>query len=362
MKKLTRSVTVALAAVVMQGGLAAAQVCQPEWTALGSGMASGGVLAVRSLHVFDDGTGPALYAGGQFTTAGGTAATNIAKWNGTAWTAVGGGVNGTVFSMTTHDDGTGSALFASGSFTQAGGGGASRIAKWNGTAWSTLSSGMNGSATMALASWNDGTGQALFVGGNFTTAGGVSCYKLAKWSGGAWTPLGGGVGLPPPAAPIINALAVYDDGTGPALFATGQNFSTVDGQTVPANQIVKWDGTAYTGLGSGINAGGHALAVFNDGTGPALYVGGTFVVAGGVAASRIARWDGESWSGVGGGVDGDVTALTVFDDGNGPALYVGGEFMNAGGVPAAGIAKWDGTAWSALGSGVASSTTVNALS
>jgi hypothetical protein len=34
-----------------------------------------------------------------------------------------------------------------------------------------------------------------------------------------------------------------------------------------------------------------ALAVFDDGNGPALYASGDFTLAGGVAANYIARWD-----------------------------------------------------------------------
>ena len=38
-------------------------------------------------------SGSDLYAGGQFTTAGGNAANDIAKWNGSAWSALGEGMN-----------------------------------------------------------------------------------------------------------------------------------------------------------------------------------------------------------------------------------------------------------------------------
>ena len=74
-------------------------------------------------------------------------------------------------------------------------------------------------------------------------------------------------------------------------------------------------------------------------------------------ARSIARWNGASWSPIGSGVGGwpavpSVYALEVFDDGTGPALYAGGSFSMAGGVPAEGIAKWNGTSWSALGSGI----------
>jgi len=47
--------------------------------------------SVRALAVFDDGSGPALYAGGDFTTAGGVAANRIAKWNGSSWSQLGSG-------------------------------------------------------------------------------------------------------------------------------------------------------------------------------------------------------------------------------------------------------------------------------
>lgn len=100
---------------------------------------------------------------------------------------------------------------------------------------------------------------------------------------------------------------------------------------------------------AGINQDVEAFAIFDDGRGdgPALIVGGQFSMAGGVEARGIARWDGASWSPLGSGVTygsfvGFVSALAVFDDGNGPALYVGGGFTEAGGVEAWSIAKWDG--------------------
>ncbi|CAG0983471.1 hypothetical protein PHYC_01893 [Phycisphaerales bacterium] len=357
---MNRSTMKAVAVLAMLlSGLASGQTCAFEWTPLGTGMNSQGVLSVRSLFVYDDGSGSALYAGGQFQNAGGTPILNLARWNGSNWSAVGGDVNGTVFALASYDDGGGPALYASGSFGLAGGVAANRIAKWNGTTWSPLLSGTNGSATTAMCVFDDGAGPALFVGGNFDTAGGTSCFKIAKWNGTSFSPLGGGIGLPPPSAPIVNALAVYDDGSGPALYIAGV-FTSVDGNTVPANRIVRWDGTTYTALTTGLNGPANALAVFNDGNGPALYVGGTFASAGGMSASRIARWDGESWNPLGLGLNDDVNALAVYDDGTGPALYAGGAFTTADGEPAQGMAKWNGVAWSAMGAGV-SAPPVNAV-
>ena len=39
-------------------------------------------------------SGSTLYAGGDFTTAGGSAANNIAQWNGSSWSALGSGMGG----------------------------------------------------------------------------------------------------------------------------------------------------------------------------------------------------------------------------------------------------------------------------
>ena len=60
----------------------------------------------------------ALHAGGGFTTAGGVAATRIARWDGTSWSALDSEMSsGGVESMVAFDDGVGPpSLFAGGSF------------------------------------------------------------------------------------------------------------------------------------------------------------------------------------------------------------------------------------------------------
>jgi hypothetical protein len=85
---------------------------------------------------------------------------------------------------------------------------------------------------------------------------------------------------------MVSTLTVLDDGTGPALYAGG-DFTTAGG--VSANRIAKWDGTEWSPLGNGIDDWVRALAVFDDGSGPALYAGGYFSTAGGIDVNRIAR-------------------------------------------------------------------------
>ena len=325
-----------------------------DWSALGDGMDGD----VNALAVFDDGSGPALFAGGLFTTAGGVAAQHVAKWSGSTWSALSSGIGyfyDPVNALTVFDDGSGPALYAGGQFTIAGGETANSIARWNGSHWGPLGSGMDNSV-QALAVFDDGTGPALYAGGNFTTAGGVAASRIAKWNGSTWSALGSGMGSPL-VLPTVHALEVFDDGDGPALYAGGA-FSTAGGVTV--NRVAKWDGSTWSALGSGMDSDVHSLAVFDDGGGPALFAGGFFSVAGGVSAHLIAKWSGSGWSALGSGLSGDalsgpvVAALEAFDDGSGSALYAGGFFTTAGGLQAKRIARWNGATWSALGNGMSS--------
>ncbi|MCX6926097.1 MAG: hypothetical protein NT154_23245, partial [Verrucomicrobia bacterium] len=179
----------------------------------------------------------------------------------------------------------------------------------------------------------------LYIGGKFTSVGRIIANNVAKWDGSAWSALGLGMNE------IFYALAV----SGNNLYAAGFfTYATNAGPTaVSANNIAKWDGSAWSALGSGMTnsfAGVGALAV----SGTDLYAGGYFATAGGVSARFVARWDGSGWSAVGSGVDGPVSALAV----SGGNLYAGGMFYG-------GIAKWNGSAWSALGSGL--NNTVSAL-
>ena len=54
--------------------------------------------------------------------------------------------------------------------------------QWNGSAWESFGSGVNGTV-MDLAVFRDD----LFIGGDFTRAGGVPVEDLARWDGEEWT-------------------------------------------------------------------------------------------------------------------------------------------------------------------------------
>jgi len=353
------------------GGVTANRIARWDgsaWSAL-SGPSDAGVDgSVEALAVFDDGFGPALYVGGSFETAGGVTVNNIARWDGSEWHALSGpsgtGVAGTypsVSAFAVFDDGSGPGLYVGGSFETAGGLTVDSVARWDGIAWSALDGGGVAGSVWALAVYDDGSGPALYVGGSFETAGGVTVNNIARWNGTGWSELSGpsGTGIPVDDIGGVNVLSVHNHGSGSALYAGGL-FTTAGGVTV--NSIARWNGSEWSALsgpfGTGVGGWVMALAVFDDGSGPAHYAGGSFHTAGGVTVSNTARWDDNGWSALGAaaGIDGVVGALAVFDDGSGPALYAGGDFTSAGDVTVSNIARWDGSAWSALdGDGVAGS-------
>ena len=126
----------------------------------------------------------------------------------------------------------------------------------------------------------------ILVAALFVVTGMISAQCLT-WSSGFGQP-----GLNDAAL----AIATYDDGTGPAIYAGGA-FGRADG--VNAEHLAKWNGTHWASLSTGLDGNVDALAVFDDGSGPALFAGGDFTHAGGAPANHIARWDGHEWSALG---------------------------------------------------------------
>jgi hypothetical protein len=112
--------------------------------------------------------------------------------------------------------------------------------------------------------------------------------NLAKWDGLQWSDVSLG------ANDVVNAFCVFDDqtGGGPNLFVGG-SFTSV-GDNVAASNVARWNGSHWSPLALGLNSAPWALASFDeDGDGPeppALYVGGSFSIAGGHASGYIARW------------------------------------------------------------------------
>jgi hypothetical protein len=86
-------------------------------------------------------------------------------------------------------------------------------------------------AVRALAVYNG----ELIAGGYFTTAGGVTCNCIARWSAtGGWQPLGSGMDY------VVDALTVYN-----GELIAGGGFTTAGGH--PCAFVARWSCTPLIG-------------------------------------------------------------------------------------------------------------------
>ncbi len=254
-----------------------------SWSTLGNAGDFGG--PVYALAFGPDGV---LYAGGAFTDCAGDAnADYVAKWNGSAWSAVGGGGTGTVYALAVGLDGM---LYIGGDFidwdTIAS---ADYIVSWDG-GYAPASTDANG-VVYALAFGPDGT---LYAGGNFTEMGGSSVHRIAKRDGGSglnWSAMGSGFDDDVRAV-VVDGDTVY----------VGGDFPAEGGD--PPYHVAKWNGSAWVDLDEGVikiegsvqEGTVYDLIIGPDGV---LYVVGEFRYVG---SSRVysengyAKWLGVGWA------------------------------------------------------------------
>jgi hypothetical protein len=315
-----------------------------SWSALGQGIPSSEAAGVHALGSFDpDGAGPLprlLVAGGNFRSSAGAPGTGLAAWDGQSWSEFGGGAEGTIHLLEEVDDGPGGqnpALFAN-ITGRLNGRPAGSFSMWRDGAWEGLLDGPDG-PVFSLALFNEGAGHRLFAAGRFARSSGLAVNNIARWDGAQWSALG--TGIEPTASnpnPMILATAVHNDGSGLALYVGG-SFQSAGG--VPASNVARWTGSQWQRVGQHGLSGGpvHALESHDpDGPGPlprVLYAGGAFGAADFAPAHRLAVWDGEQWSAAGPVVQGAgaVRAIRSFQEPGGWALFVGGNPMSIGGLP-----------------------------
>ncbi len=141
-----------------------------NWYSVGGGLTG----SVAWVGCFEEYNGY-LYVGGYMELAQGHPGNFIARWDGNTWTQVGGGMfGGQVFNMQVFNGD----LWAVGQFGYAGGVQASYVARYDGLDWCSV--GVFDNAVIAIEIHNG----ELYIGGNFWTADGDSVNKVVKWIGG----------------------------------------------------------------------------------------------------------------------------------------------------------------------------------
>jgi trimeric autotransporter adhesin len=236
-----------------------------------------------------------LVVGGAFTSAGGIAVNNIARFNllSQQWSAMGAGLNGSVSALTNFNG----AIYAAGSFTSSGTTSLPGIARWTGSAW------------VSPGNWTLGTIVALGTYDNKLLISRISpsAHGVSTFDGTTLTTLGAANGA-------VRAFITFEGD-----LIVGGDFTTMNG--VPCNRIARRNRLTgvWSQVGQGFPIGGVRALANHHGQ---LYAGGSFVSTVAPELSRIARWDRTSWVSVNGGVDTDVWAMQSY----GGRLHIGGDF------------------------------------
>ncbi len=352
--------------VILAAGVATSAFgqCEPAWDGqLGNPGVDRGY--VQPMMNWDDGSGEKLYVGGSFGgIIGAPGSTILASWDRdtNTWSRVGtpglstGSTNGFLTNIMPFDVFGEERLVVAGFFASAGAVADTRsIAAWNGDEWISMGAGLPAPQSIwAMIKADIGDGENLIIGGAWPEIGGQFGADLAQWDGEEWLPVGDGLGITGSFSPTVFALEMFDDGSGPALYAGGR-FDSIGGGA-GTSLLGRFNGTSWEAVGPGLLPGGvtsqvAAMTVFDDGTGPALYVGmGSGVRISGVPFASVYKWDGVEWSAVGQEFGGRVTDFQVWDDGSGPALYVAGTAV----PPIEYLAKLVDDEWVPVDGGIAS--------
>jgi hypothetical protein len=264
-----------------------------------------------------------MYVGGNFNKAGDVNVRNIAKWNGSQWSALGNGVNRTVRDIEVVSGN----VYVGGDFDSAGTISAAKVARWKGSDWNALGAGFNlGVTDLQLA------GSDLYATGGFLTSGSDTVNYIAKWDGASWSKVGKGFNN------YGWDLCFYNN-----LLYAGGVFTEAGGN--PASCVAVWDGNEWKSVGSGLNnsLGGGVVSDLEIFEGK-LYAGGHFDQAGMLTVNNVAVYDSDSWKPLGRGLEGaPPICYDISIDDKGPSgydIYFGGIFSLAGGKPSYNLARY----------------------
>lgn len=310
--------------------------CGPQWI-FGGGIA-GTDRPVSACVFWDpDGSGPLpkrLIVGGTFTLADSLSSRSIAQWDGEQWRPIGvvpsGPIINSVNALATMPNGE---LVVAGTINF-GSTPVQKIVRWNGSQWLPLGIGVGGAGNPEVRSVLVTSAGDLIAGGTFSYAGSSPALNVARWNGTAWSPLGAGLDG------VVHVFAEMPNGD----LLAGGSFRTV--ANAPMSTLARWDGNAWTAMPDAPSGSGAQIRSMEWIDDHRLVVGGEFTEAGSTAARNIAMWDGTDWSALDEGVDGgagtSVRVLKKLMDGT---LLVAGTFEVAGSITVKNTAAWDGARW-----------------
>jgi Rax2 C-terminal beta propeller domain/FlgD Ig-like domain/Domain of unknown function (DUF5122) beta-propeller len=272
-----------------------------------------------------------LYVGGEFTRAGDASVHYVARWDGSQWYDVGGGVGGQVYALCDFQN----QIIVGGRFEST----QQReqiyyVTRFRNGSWRPVGEGLS-SIVFSLEVFD----RQLIAGGRFSFTGARRpINRVATWDGSIWTSVGETFSADgtrqQPLPPTVLDLAVLGD----KLYATGvidrigdESFAGLAQWTGQRwVQIPVADGKRPLQLDRGFTLGSY---------GGELVVGGLVVAGAPPAARHLTRYRAGTWEPFDNGVNDFVQAMIEFDG----SLVVGGNFTQAGGKAANYIARWTET-------------------
>ncbi len=275
-------------------------------------------------------TGSDVYVGGYFSVAGGVPADSIAHWDGAAWQAMGTGIKTDITSgeMVKTIAVSGSDVYAGGRFISAGGITVTNIARWDGLAWHALGAPGSGPVvcdTLCAVKKIVASGSDIFAYGTFKGPGGNAINTVARWDGSAWHVMARDF-----SAETVSGLAVANGNIYLAgNFSLTENFSPLCADPLQSSSLAVWNGSDWSYPTCKTNGQSNVVAV----DGADIYIAEPGVYP----DYSIERWDGNAWLSLGSGVDNFVDSIAIADR----QVYVGGGLITtAGGKPSHMFAIW----------------------
>ncbi|MCH8478550.1 MAG: hypothetical protein LAT56_11475 [Wenzhouxiangella sp.] len=205
-----------------------------DWLPVGGGITGEGGLEplVRDLKVVNG----QLYVAGEFDQAGSVTANSIATWNGSNWAALsslfGNGLESDLGSLVIPGNARslasdGNDIYVVGAFNRAGGSAATGIARWDGSNWFSVGGGL--SSSPRSVAWHEG---AVHIGGtNLQDAQGSDSGTVARLSSGQWQ-----VVMPSQTMSSATNLVSHEGW----LYAAGSGLAAVDGDALARWNGQQW--------------------------------------------------------------------------------------------------------------------------
>lgn len=291
------------------------------WYALGGGT-DGTVSELLRLGNGD------LIAAGEFTIAGGTYATRVARWNGTSYAPMGPGVNGTISTAIEF----GGDIYLGGTFNS----GASDLARWTGSAWVYTAAFASKTAYVSDLHVHAGV---LHAAGSMTGFTGTS-YGVKRLNNGNWENVG----------QELNGEIKAMESVGPFLLCGGSFTGNYFSQDTTVLHVARLDSGSWVQLGDGLNGNVRDLLVHED----QLYAAGDCVgeVATFFGLARIAisavEWEPlmpNIANYIYSPLDGMVGINAMLPDPDGVRIHLGGDFYASEGMTTGmGLATFHGEA------------------